>query len=112
MAFRTYQIIKSVRDLPPRDIRVYSPLDPLEVFFLRDEGVIAIDIAINNRSSTTALTVNYNDEDAITIPLNEADARSDVYVERIRIADHTTFTCTAHVVSLDLLKKLNAVEVR
>ncbi len=111
-SFRTYNIIRSVNDLPPRDVKVFKLLDPLDVNLVQLHNEIAIDIVVDNQSTTTDLTIIINDQDGFTLISSSAWGSSDVLIERFKITGHTTGHVIVHVVSIALLEKLNAIEVR
>ena len=111
-AFRTYQIIRSVNDLPPRDIKVFPLLNPIDINLVQLHNEIAIDILIDNQHASTDLTIVINDQDGFTLKSNDAWGSSDVLIERFRISGHTTGHVIVHVISITLLERLNALEVR
>ncbi len=111
-AFRTYQIIRSVNDLPPRDIKTFPLTDPLDINLVQLHNEIAIDIVIDNQHASTDLSITLNDQDSFTLKSNDAYGSSDVLIERFKITGHTTGHVIVHVISITLLERLNALEVR
>ena len=111
-SYRTYQIIRSVNDLPPRDVKVFTLTDPLDIDLVQNSNELAIDIVVDNQSTTTSLTVTINDQDNFTLLLSTAYSSSDVLIQRFRVSGHTTGVVIVHVISITLLEKLNAIEVR
>ena len=111
-SFRTYQIIRSVNDLPPRDVKVFSLTDPIDIDLVQLHNEIAIDIVVDNQSTTTSLVVTLNDQDPFTLLLSSSYASSDVLIQRFKVTGHTTGVVIVHVISITLLQKLNALEVR
>ena len=111
MAFRTFQVIRSVRELPPRDIRVFTLTDPIDIDLVQTEGVLGFDIEVDNQGAG-ALTVTVNDQDSFTIPANTSKAFSDILLQRFRVSGGTTGVIIVNILSIKLLERINAVEVR
>lgn len=110
--FETYQIIRSVQDLPPRDILVFVDTTTLDQDLLSLNGVIAIDIEFDNRDAVNVANITVNNEDPYVLSANTSKAHSNIAVSRFRVDTSTDFQVICHVISLALLLKLNAVEVR
>lgn len=108
----TYQIIRSVNDLPPREVRVFTLTDPLDIDLVQTQNAIAIDIVVDNQSTTTSLTVTLNDQDSFSLLLSSSYSSSDVLISRFRVSGHTTGVVIVHTISITLLQRLNAIEVR
>ncbi len=109
--FQTFQIIRSVRDLPPRDIIVFVKTATFDIDLVKTSGVIAIDMEIDNRDAVNVALVTLNSEDVYTISASGSKTHSDVAISRVRVTNSTDYQIIAHVISLALLQKLNAVEV-
>ncbi len=110
--YRTYQIIRSVNDLPPRNVKVFTLIDPLDIDLVQDHNEIAIDIVIDNQSTTTSLTITLNDQDSFPLLLASAYSSSDVLISRFKVTGHTTGVVIVHTISITLLNRLNSIEVR
>ena len=106
-----FQIIRSVRDLPPRDIIVFIKTATFDIDLVKTSGVIAIDMEIDNRDTSNTAVVTINSEDAYTLSAGASKSPSDVAISRVRVTTSTDYQIIAHVISLALLQKLNAVEV-
>ena len=111
MAFRTYQVIRSVRDLPPRDIKVFTLTNPIDIDLVGQHGELGFDIEIDNQEANPA-TVTLNDQDTFTVPANSSKAFSDILLQRFRVTGITTGVVIVNVLPIKLLQRLNAVEVR
>ena len=111
-SYRTYQIIRSVNDLPPRDVKVFPLTNPIDIDLVQTHNEIAIDIVVDNRDAAATLSISISDQDAFTLSESSAFAASDVLIQRFRVSGSTSGTVVVHVISIDLLRKLNAVEVR
>ena len=109
--FEVYQIIRSINDLPPRDIKVFTLTNPLEVDLTRENGDIGLDIEIEN-SSGGAYTVTINNEDSFILAANSSKALSNIMLSRFLIEGGTLGQVIVHTISIKLLQRLNAVEIR
>ena len=110
-SYRTYQIIRSVKDLPPRDIKIFPLINPLDVDLVQSHEEIALDIEVDNQAAGAA-TVTFNDQDAFNLPANTAKSLSDVLIQRFRVSGVVSGQVIVNVISIALLRKLNAIEVR
>lgn len=109
---RLFSVIRPIKDLPPRNIRVFSiTADPTVIEFITTHKELAFDIAlINDSGGTVTLFIN---EETTGIPISNNDvfSLSDVQVGRIRITGATSGTTViANVLGIDLLQRLNREE--
>ena len=111
MAFRTYQVIRSVRELPPRDVKVFTLTNPIDIDLVQTEGELGFDIEIDNQSGS-AYTVTINDQDPFNLPANSSKSFTDILLQRFRVEGGTAGIIIVNVLPIKLLQRVNALEVR
>ena len=103
-----YQIIRAVRDLPPRDFKVYTlNTNPFTVDLVGQTKDLGFDIEIENLSGSS-IEVFLNNEDSFSLGDNKTKSISDILVQKFEITGATSgVTIICNVLALQLLQKLN-----
>lgn len=107
-----YQVTAPVKNLPPRQIRVISiTTNPTSINFIQQWGEICLDVEITNSDGATA-SVFINDEIAYLLNGGNSKAHEEVVVQAMTVSNITSGFVIAHVLKVNLLQRLGALEVR
>jgi len=111
MARAQYKVLRSTRDLPPR--RVITKIitaDPFTLDLIATHNSIAFDVLIKNRDAVNA-SVIIDENVGYTLGTGETAQHSDIQTTQVQVTGITTGFVILHVLDLQLLKRLQAVEV-
>lgn len=112
MAGQQYRVIRGIKDLPPRDVKVVRiNADPTTIDLISSNKALAFDFLIKNDDATTA-NVQVEENLTYTVGSGSSVGETDVQVSRIIVSGITNGYVILHIVELDVLRRIDALEVR